>query len=64
MRGSAIVRLFDDADLNKDGRLSLAEAQAAALKQFDAADANHDGVLSSAERRQARKAERAKRRSA
>ncbi len=64
MRGSAIVRLFDAADSNKDGRLSLAEAQAAALKQFDDADANHDGILSPDERRQALKAERAKRRAA
>jgi Ca2+-binding EF-hand superfamily protein len=62
MRGSAIVRHFDAADLNKDGRLSLQEAQAAALQQFDAADVNHDGVLSPNERRQANKAERAKRR--
>jgi len=62
MRGSAIIRLFDAADLNRDGRLSLQEAQQAALQQFDAADANHDGVLSPDERRQALKAERAKRR--
>jgi hypothetical protein len=45
MRGSAIVRLFDSADTNKDGRLSLEEAQQAALHDFDAADINHDGVL-------------------
>lgn len=64
MRGSAIVRLFDTADLNKDGRLSLTEAQQAALQQFDAADSNHDGIVSPEERRQANKAERAKRRAA
>jgi Ca2+-binding EF-hand superfamily protein len=56
MRGSAIVRLFEGA--NKDGRLSLADAQAAALRQFDAADADHNGVLSPDERRQAAKSER------
>ena len=64
MRGSSIIRLFDTADLNKDGRLSLTEAQQAALQQFDAADVNHDGILSPDERRQANKAERAKRRAA
>lgn len=62
MRGSAIARLFDQADVNKDGRLSLEEAQNAALKQFDAADLNHDGTLTPEERRQASKAERASRR--
>jgi len=58
MRGSAIVRLFDAADVNKDGRVSLAEAQQAALQHFDAADVNHDGTLSPDERRQASKAVR------
>jgi hypothetical protein len=61
MRGSAIVRMFDAADTNKDGRLSLEEAQQAALRQFDAADLNRDGVLTPSERRQASKANRAKR---
>lgn len=64
MRGSAIARLFDAADANKDGRVSLEEAQAAALQHFDAADLNHDGVLTPDERRQASRAERAKRRAA
>jgi Ca2+-binding EF-hand superfamily protein len=62
MRGNAIARLFDQADINKDGKVSLDEAQNAALKQFDAADLNHDGVLTPDERRQASKAERAKKR--
>jgi Ca2+-binding EF-hand superfamily protein len=62
MRGGQIVRLFDVADVNKDGRLSLDEAQQAALAKFDAADADHDGVLTPAERRRASKAEHAKRR--
>jgi hypothetical protein len=53
--------MFDAADTNKDGRLSLEEAQQAALRQFDAADLNRDGVLTPSERRQASKANRAKR---
>jgi Ca2+-binding EF-hand superfamily protein len=61
MRGSLIVRLFDGADLDKDGRVSLSETQQAALNEFDSADANHDGVLTPAERRQAAKANRTKR---
>jgi Ca2+-binding EF-hand superfamily protein len=64
MRGSAIVRLFDLADVNKDGRVSLEEAQTAALQHFDAADLNHDGVLTPDERRQASKGSRAKKRMA
>lgn len=62
MRGAALARMFDAADTNKDGKLSLEEAQKAALQQFDSADLNHDGVLSPEERRQALKSERAKRR--
>jgi len=64
MRGSAIVRLFDLADTNKDGRVSLDEAKQAALQHFDVADLNHDGVLTPDERRQASRSSRAKRRSA
>ena len=63
MRGSAIVRLFDVADANNDGRVSLDEAQQAALRQFDSADLNHDGVLTPDERRQAGKSARTKRQS-
>jgi Ca2+-binding EF-hand superfamily protein len=62
MRGSQLVRLFDSADANKDGRLSLEEARQATLQRFDAADANRDGVLTPDERRQASRTERAKRR--
>jgi hypothetical protein len=61
MRGNAIARLFDVADANRDGRVSLDEAQKAALQHFDSADLNHDGVLTPDERRQASKAERARR---
>ena len=46
--------LFEMADANKDGRVSLAEAQAAALEHFDRADLNHDGKLTPEERQQAR----------
>jgi Ca2+-binding EF-hand superfamily protein len=61
MRGNALARLFEIADANKDGKVSLEEAQKAALEQFDSADVNHDGVLSPDERRQAIKSERSKR---
>jgi hypothetical protein len=46
-------RLFDMADSNKDGRVSLAEAQAVALAHFDKADLNHDGKITPEERGQA-----------
>jgi len=59
MRGSQIARLFDVADVDKDGRLSLDEARQATLKEFDAADRDHDGVLTPAERRQAVQSARA-----
>ena len=49
-------RMFDTVDLNKDGRLSLSEAQQAALQHFDRSDLNHDGQLTPEERRQARQA--------
>lgn len=47
-------KMFDRADTNKDGRLSLAEAQQAALARFDAMDLNHDGTVTPEERQQAR----------
>jgi Ca2+-binding EF-hand superfamily protein len=46
-------RLFDMADSNKDGRVSLQEATAMALQHFDSADLNHDGKLTPDERMQA-----------
>ena len=46
--------LFEMADANKDGRVSLAEAQAAALAHFDKADANRDGRITPDERREMR----------
>lgn len=51
---------FDRADVNKDGKVSLAEAQAGPLARFDRIDTNHDGTISPAERQAARDAMRAK----
>ena len=48
------MHLFDMADGNHDGRVSLAEAQAAALSHFDKADTNHDGRITPDERGQMR----------
>ena len=47
-------QMFEMADLNKDGRVSLQEATDAAVKHFDLADANHDGRITPDERRQMR----------
>ena len=44
--------MFEMADANRDGRVTLQEAQAAALKHFDMADANRDGQVTPDERRQ------------
>ena len=44
--------MFELADANKDGRVSLQEAQAAALQHFDMADTNHDGQITREERKQ------------
>ena len=46
--------LFYRADVNKDGRVSLAEAQSAALAHFDRADTNRDGRITPDERRNVR----------
>jgi Ca2+-binding EF-hand superfamily protein len=54
--------MFEVADGNKDGKVSLAEAQQAALQHFDKADLNHDGKLTPQERQQARQLLRAERR--
>lgn len=53
-------RWFDAADANKDGKVSLAEAQTAGLARFDSADTNRDGVISPEEHKAAREAMRAK----
>lgn len=47
-------RMFEMADANKDGRVSLAEAQSAALAHFDRADTNRDGRITPDERRNVR----------
>ena len=51
--------IFEKADVNNDGRVSLQEATHAAAAHFDAADANHDGTLSREEMRAAHEAMRA-----
>lgn len=50
--GSFGGHMFEMADTNKDGRVTLQEAQAAALQHFDMADANRDGQITPDERRQ------------
>lgn len=40
---------FDRADANKDGRVTLAEAQAGPLAMFDKMDTNKDGTISAEE---------------
>ena len=54
-------RMFEQADANKDGRVSLAEAQAAALAHFDKADITHDGKITPDERQQMRQLRRERR---
>ena len=46
--------MFEMADANHDGRVSLAEAQGAALAHFDKADLNHDGKITPDERARGR----------
>jgi Ca2+-binding EF-hand superfamily protein len=46
--------MFTMADANKDGRVTLQEAQGAALHHFDMADANKDGQVTREERREMR----------
>jgi Ca2+-binding EF-hand superfamily protein len=46
--------MFEMADLNKDGRVSLQEATDSAARHFDMADANRDGRITPDERRQMR----------
>jgi Ca2+-binding EF-hand superfamily protein len=54
--------MFEMADANKDGRVTLQEAQAAALQHFDMADANRDGQITPEERRQLHERMRARHR--
>jgi Ca2+-binding EF-hand superfamily protein len=55
-------RMFEMADLDKDGRVSLQEAQDAAVRHFDMADANKDGRITREERIQRHKQVRMERR--
>ena len=55
-------RLFEMADKNHDGRVSLQEAENAALAHFDRADLNHDGKITPDERRKAHEMMRRERR--
>lgn len=55
--------MFVMADGNSDGRLTLQEAQAAALRHFDMADVNRDGQITPDERKQMRRRMRAEHRS-
>jgi Skp family chaperone for outer membrane proteins len=54
--------MFQVADGNSDGRVTLQEAQAAALRHFDMADVNRDGQITPDERKQMRQRMRAERR--
>ena len=47
------AHLFEMADANHDGRVSLQEAETAALAHFDKTDLNHDGKITPDEREQA-----------
>lgn len=48
--GGMGARMFELADSNRDSRVSLAEATAAAYQRFDMADLNRDGRLTREER--------------
>jgi EF-hand domain pair/EF hand len=50
------ARAFAAMDLDRDGRVALAEAERAALERFDRVDANRDGTISLDERQAAREA--------
>lgn len=54
--------MFDMADGNRDGRVTLQEAQAVALRHFDMADVNRDGQITPDERKQMRQRMRAEHR--
>ena len=48
--GGMVGAMFQSADANRDGRVSLAEATGAALQHFDMMDANRDGRITPEER--------------
>ena len=55
-------RMFDMADANRDGRVTLQEATAAAYRHFDTADVNRDGRITPDERMQLHQRMRTERR--
>jgi Ca2+-binding EF-hand superfamily protein len=65
MRGAFGVlrgQMFERADANRDGRVSLQEATAEAYRHFDTADVNRDGRITPEERIQMHQRMRAERR--
>lgn len=54
MRGRVGGAMLRQADTNRDQRISLAEAEAAAVQRFDRADLNRDGRVTQDERQRAR----------
>lgn len=54
MRGRMGGAMLRAADADRDGRISLAEAQTAAVQRFDRLDLNRDGRVTPDERMQAR----------
>lgn len=52
-------RMFERADADKDGRVSLAEAMSKPMAHFDMMDANKDGTLTPEERKAGREKMRA-----
>ncbi len=61
MRGRAGWAMMRMADTNRDQRISLAEAQTAAVQRFDRLDLNRDGRVTRDERQQARQQRQAQR---
>lgn len=61
MAGMGHGGMMKRADANNDGKVSLAEAQAAAVARFDRVDLNRDGTITPEERRQAHEKMRAMR---
>lgn len=53
-RGGHMGMMFKMADTNNDGKVTMAEAEAMAMKHFDQMDANHDGKVTADERAAAR----------
>jgi len=53
-RGMGGERMIVLADINKDGKITLVEAETLALQHFDQMDTNHDGQVTPEERRAAR----------